>query len=404
MLRSLRPLAVLALLAAPLQAQTQAPITIRAGTLIDGRGGVQRNVVVTVQDGRIQRVEPGRTGAVTYDFSGLTLLPGLIDTHVHIHTHFNREDRATTDSESPAEQALGAAGNLHKTLMAGFTTVQSMGAAIDFDLRSAVERGVLPGPRILTSGPGFNRPTATPDEVRSYVTEAAGRGADLIKVFASKSSREGGGQTIDDAAILAACEAARAANKRIWVHAHAATAARAAIRGGCTAITHGTQVTDADMRLMVERGTFFEPNIGLVSQNYLQNKAAYYGIGNFDDQGFRFTEDGIAPKTEMFRRALRVPGLKIIMGTDAGAGAHGNNAQEIVYRVQVAGMPTMAAITSATSVNAESLGLADRIGAIAPGMEADLIAVAGDPVQDITALQRVRFVMRGGTVYKNVAP
>ncbi|HUQ17303.1 MAG TPA: amidohydrolase family protein [Candidatus Saccharimonadales bacterium] len=178
---------------------------------------------------------------------------------------------------------------------------------------------------------------------------------------------------------------------------------RAAVEGGCTTVTHGTQVSDADLRLIAQRGTFFEPNVGLVSQNYLDHKAQYYGIGNFDDQGFKFTEEGIGPKTEMFKRALKIPGLKIIMGTDAGAGAHGNNAQEVVYRVKTAGQPAMDAITAVTSLNAQALGLGDQIGRIASGLEADLIAVDGDPVRDITALQRVRFVMRGGKVVKNVA-
>jgi imidazolonepropionase-like amidohydrolase len=387
-------------LSAPLSAQN--PVTIRAGTLIDGVGGVQRNVVVTVDGGRITRVEPGRAGAVTYDLSSLTLLPGLIDTHVHITTHFNKAGRATTEGETETEQMLAAAGNVYVTLMAGFTTIQSIGARQDLELRDAIARGVIPGPRLLTSLGSFNRETSTPAEAQAYVKEVATRDPDLIKIFASKSSREGGGQTIDDATIAAGCQAARAANKRVWVHAHAASAVRAAVNGGCTAITHGTQVSDADLRLIAERGVFFEPNVGLVSQNYIENKPAYYGIGNFDEKGFKFTEDGIAPKTEMFRRALKIPGLKIIMGTDAGAGAHGNNAQEIVYRVQVAGMRPMDAITSTTSVNAESLGLGDKIGRVAAGFEADLVAVAGDPIADITALERVAFVMRGGKVYKNV--
>ena len=157
------------------------------------------------------------------------------------------------------------------------------------------------------------------------------------------------------------------------------------------------------LTLMRQHGTFFEPNIGLVSQNYLENKSRYFGIGNFNEEGFAFTEKGIPMKREMFTRALAVSGLKLIMGTDAGAGAHGRTAEEIVYRVQVAGQPARYAIVGATSLNAASLGLTDRIGALAAGLDADLIAVDGDPRQDITALRRVVFVMKGGTVYKNVA-
>ena len=167
-------------------------------------------------------------------------------------------------------------------------------------------------------------------------------------------------------------------------------------------MTHGSQVTDAELTLMAARRVFFEPNIGLVSQNYLENRDRYFGIGNFDDQGFKFTEQGIPMKLEMFKRALKTSGLTLIMGTDAGAGAHGRNAEEIIYRVQVAGQPAADALTGATSLNAKSLGLESQIGTIAPGMAADLIAVDGDPLKDITALRRVVFVMKGGVVYKNL--
>src|SRR5574341_45563 len=138
------------------------------------------------------------------------------------------------------------------------------------------------------------------------------------------------------------------------------------------------------------------------SQNYIENKPRYLGIGNYDEQGFRYMEQGIPLKLSMFKRALQHKGLKLIMGTDATAGAHGQNAREIVYRVQVGGQPAMDAILGTTSAAAQALGLADRIGAVAPGMEADLVAVDGDPLEDITALQRVVFVMKGGKVYKNV--
>jgi imidazolonepropionase-like amidohydrolase len=178
---------------------------------------------------------------------------------------------------------------------------------------------------------------------------------------------------------------------------------RAAVQGGCFAVTHGSMVTDQELALMADRGTFFEPNIGLVSQNYIENKPRYLGIGNYDEAGFRFMEEGIPRKLDMFKRAMRQKGLKLIMGTDATAGAHGQNAREIMYRVQVAGQPAMDAIVAATSLNASALRMSDQIGAIAPGMEADLIAVDGDPLRDISALRRVVFVMKGGKVYKNLA-
>jgi imidazolonepropionase-like amidohydrolase len=168
-------------------------------------------------------------------------------------------------------------------------------------------------------------------------------------------------------------------------------------------VTHGSQVTDATLAFLAERGTYFEPNIGLLLQNYLKNRDRFFGIGNFNEEGFAFMAKGVPLNLEMFKRAIRVNRLKILMGTDAGAGAHGRNAEEIIYRVQNAGQPAGDALVNATSLNAEALGMADRIGSIAPGQEADLIGVDGDPVKDITALRRVVFVMKGGRVYKNIA-
>jgi imidazolonepropionase-like amidohydrolase len=146
------------------------------------------------------------------------------------------------------------------------------------------------------------------------------------------------------------------------VHAHSASAARAAVLAGCTTVAHGSQLTDREFTLMAQHGTYFEPNIGLVSQNYLENRQRYLGTGNYTEDGFKKTEDGIPLKLEMFKRAMQHKDLKIIMGTDATAGAHGQNAREIIYRVQVAGQPAMDAIVAATSLNAEALGMADRIG------------------------------------------
>ncbi len=375
------------------------PITIKAAAAFDGRGRIVPNATVVVQKGTITRVASG--GAATYDLSGLTLLPGLIDTHVHLDTHFGKDGRATSQGETPAQSTLYEAENAYATLMAGFTTVQSIGSPLDADVRAAIARGIIPGPRLLTSLRPINENTGTPDEIRAFVRSVKAAGADLVKLFASKSIREGGAQTMTDAQIQAACGEATALGLRSWVHAHSPTAMRAASLAGCTAVAHGSQATDEVLKLMAERGTYFEPNIGLVSQNYLANKARYLGIGNFDEEGFRFTEKGIPMKLEMFRRALKVSGLKLLMGTDAGAGAHGRNAEEIIYRVQVGGQRAADALAGATSLNAQALGMGDRIGSLARGMHADLIAVDGDPLKDITALRRVVFVMKDGKVYKN---
>ena len=402
----MRALAALAFLIVARVAGAQELVVIRAGMLIDGRGGVQRDAIVVVRGGRIERVVPGTTTGltVTHDLSRYTLLPGFIDTHVHMDAHFGPEGRATTQGETPAQRAYAFAQNAYVTLMAGYTTVQSIGSPADSGIRAAIERGDFKGPRIITSSGSFSDTSRTPDQVREWVRAQATRGADVIKLFASKSIREGGGQTLSNEQIAAACDEARKLNKRTWVHAHAASAIRDAANAGCFAVTHGSQATPAELALMAERGTFFEPNIGLVTQSYIENKPRYLGIGNYDEAGFRFMEEGIPRKLDVFRAALRTPRLKLIAGTDATAGAHGQNAREVVYRVQVGGQAPLDAITSITSLAASALGIGDQAGAVTTGLQADLVAVAGDPTQDITALQRPVFVMKGGVVQKDVHP
>jgi len=377
-----------------------AAIVIRAGTLIDGKGGTSRNVTIVVENGKVKSIGSSNQRP-TYDLSTLTVLPGLIDTHVHIDTHFGKDGKAGGRGEMPQQSMLYAAENATAMLMNGITATQSIGSRLDPDLRDAIARGILVGPRLYTSIQPVNETTGNPQQIREFVRKVVGEGADLVKIFASKSIREGGAQTLTDEQIRAACEEAKALGKRTWVHAHADSAVRGAVMGGCFAVTHGSQVTDATLALMAQRGTFFEPNIGLVSQNYIENKSKYLGTGNFDEAGFKFPEDGIPMKLDMSKRALKVKGLKLIMGTDAGAGAHGQNVRETIYRVQVAGQAPMDAITALTSLNAEAMGLTDRIGTLAPRFDADIVAVDGDPIKDITALGRVVFVMKAGKVFKN---
>jgi imidazolonepropionase-like amidohydrolase len=378
------------------------PLTIRAGTMLDGKGSVERNVVISIEGSKIARINAGTSEPVAYDFSRLTVLPGMIDTHVHLVSHFGKDGRAETPGETPGEQALYDAEMANAVLMAGFTTVQSVGSPRDVPLRAAIERG-LPGPRLLTSVYQLIDTNLTTDQVRQFVRKSVADGADLIKIFASKSVREGGGQTLSDAQINAACDEAKKAGKRVWVHAHARSAVRAATLAGCTTIAHGFQITDAEADLMAKHGTYFEPQTGLLLQNYIENKSRYLGVGNYNEQGFKFMEAAIPQSLAMFKMAIKHKDLKIIMGTDANAGAHGRNAEEVIYRVQKGGQPAKDAIVAVTSLNATALGLQDRIGTLAPGMEADLIAVDGNPETDITALRRVVFVMKGGKVYRNIA-
>ena len=375
-------------------------ITIRTGALLDGRGATVKAASITVRGHVIDRITQSAAGPVTYDLRGLTVLPGMIDTHVHIGWHFGPDGRYAPRDASQTQLMGYSMENAWATLVAGFTTVQSLGSPIDADVRNAINRGTLPGPRILTSLNAITSPQLTVDQIRDTVRKLKSDGADVVKIFASGSIRDGGKQTLSEDQIKAACGEATAQGLRSVVHAYGPDTIRICILAGCTSIEHGTFVDDETLKLAAQHGTYFDPNIGLVKQNYLDNRAKYQGIGNYNDEGFAAMEKAIPTDLAMFKRALMVKGLKIIFGTDAVAGAHGRNVEELVYRVQKGGQAPAAAIVSITSLAAESLGLGTRIGAIAPGYEADIIAVDGDPLTDITALRRVRFVMKGGTVYR----
>lgn len=166
-------------------------ITIRAGHLIDGRGATRRNVDIVVDGSRITRITPAGSAKPTYDFPRLTLMPGMIDTHVHLESHFNREGRADTQRETPAQRRMAAEENAYAMLIAGFTTVQSIGSPLDLEIRSAIAEGKVSGPRLLTSVQSLTDTSLTPDSIRAWVRGVVARGADLIKVFASRSIREG---------------------------------------------------------------------------------------------------------------------------------------------------------------------------------------------------------------------
>lgn len=352
---------------------------------------------------RITKVEANATGPSTYDLGEMTLLPGLIDAHAHVVWYFNAKGKLHTsdDGESEADGALAAAGNAHATLMSGITTVQSLGSPEDKPLRDAINRGVVVGPRLLTSLTALSERSGTPEEIRALVRTRKAQGSDVIKVFASKSIREGGAQTMTDAQLEAVCSEAKAQGLRALIHAHSAESMMAATKAGCTQIEHGIFATDQVLKEMAARGTYHDPQCGLIFRNYLENRSKYDGIGNYNDEGFASMEKAIPLALEGFKRALATPGLKIVWGTDAVAGAHGRNVEDLVCRVNEGGQKPVAAIISATSLNAEALGLGDQIGAIAPGLEADIIAVSGDPTKDITALRNVKFVMKAGRVVKN---
>lgn len=379
------------------------PIALVAHTVYDGKGNTLHDVNIIIQGSVISQVGGEiPADAVVYNLKGLTVTPGWIDTHSHILWHFDN-DRLAGNGEPPMQAILYGADNAILTLNAGFTTIQSPGSPNDAYLRDAIKRGVIPGPRIRTSLQPLTEKSGTPDQLRALVDQRKLQGADFIKIFASQSIREGGAQTMTDAQLQAACGEANKIGMRTMIHAHSAAAAKAATLAGCTSVEHGAYVTDDVFKLMAERGTFYDPNIGLVLQNYILNKNKFMGIGNYNAEGFAFMEKGEAITLATFKRALKIKGLKIDYGTDAVAGAHGRNGEEYIARVQEGGEDPMAGIVSATYISAQSIGMQDQIGSITPGLQADIVAMDGDPLKDATSIRRVVFVMKGGTVFKNLA-
>lgn len=393
---------LLAAAAAVLAAEDR-PIVLKTSTLVDGKGKTLHNTIIVVEGSKITRVGgTAPSGAITYDLTALTVSPGWIDTHSHIVNHFDNHDRLAGRDEPASEASWHVVENAVLTLDAGFTTIQSPGAMEDKDLRDAIARGVFPGPRILTSLEALTEASGDAAKLRELVRERKQQGADFIKIFASKSIREGGAQTLSDAQLQAACGEAKALGLRTIVHAHSPESAKAATLAGCTSIEHGAYVTDEVFDLMAQHGTYYDPNIGLVLQNYLETKPKYFGIGNYNEEGFAFMEKGVAIVRDTFKKALTHKNLKIIYGTDANAGAHGQNYREFIVRVRDGGQDPMAALVSATSVSAESLNMGNQIGSIAPGMQADIVAFDGNPLHDVTAAGRAVFVMKGGKVYENL--
>ncbi len=381
------------------------PIVIAASAVIDGKGHTLHDVRIVIEGTKIVAAGPKVEGPVDYDLRGLTVLPGWIDAHVHITWIFGKDGKNAGTEGKTQEDAYQAASNAWVTLMAGFTTVQSVGSPNDIPLRDAIAKGIIPGPRILTANEplvGRGEATGTPDKIRAYVRKQKQAGADLIKIFASKSIRYGGGMTLSQEQLNAACDEAKKQGLRTLVHAYK-EAVRAATLAGCTEIEHGTLAPDDDLKLMAEKGTYFDPQCGLVIENYLLNKEKYIGTEGYTAEGFAAMEKILPMDHEIVEQATKTPGLKVVFGTDAVAGAHGRNAEEFIDRVRDCGVDPMAALVSANSLGAEALGLGDQIGSIAPGFQADIIALDGDPLKDITAVRRVVFVMKGGVVYKNAA-
>jgi len=318
---------------------------------------------------------------------------------VHLESQGSKTSIIDGFTKTDADVAYQAAIYAKRTLMAGFTTVQSVGAQSDAVLRDMIRDRGFPGPRILTSlAPIQGDSSISADSLRMLVRNRKAQGADLIKIFASKSQRVGAGPTFTEEQLRVLCGEAASLGLRTMVHAYRSQSAAAA-RAGCRQIEHLTYGTQEDVDAVVKAGAFIGPQVGLVVQNYLENKARYLP-GGFTEEGMAIMERDLPLDFAICTIAVKTAGAKVVFSTDATAGAHGRNAEEFIGRVQHCGQTTMAALVSANSLAAEAIGMADHLGTLRAGYDADIIAVAGDPAADITAVRRVVFVMRGGVVYR----
>lgn len=413
----------------------QAPaevIIVHAGTLLDRPGQAPRkNASLIIRGGRIEAVRDGFVpaseipGAKVIDLSGKFVLPGLIDSHVHlVSDRAGVEGQLAAVTDTTADFAFEAAWNARKTLDAGFTTVRNLGDddGVTLALRDAISAGRVPGPRILdaaksistTSGHmdgrlGFNDVLADviphenvcdgPESCRQAVRLQIGRGADLIKIATTGgvNSRIGAGlgaQMFDDEA-KALIETAHLYGKKVAVHAHGADGVKLALRYGADSIEHGTMMDEETIKLFLKTGAYYVPTLSTVN-GYLERIAK---DPNAYPPEVRAKVDWRIKITGESLKVCYPRGVKIAFGTDAGVSKHGRNADEFELMVKY-GMTPMDAIKAATVNAADLLGLADIIGSLEAGKQADLIAVDGDPLADVTVLKKVGFVMKGGKVYK----
>ena len=388
------------LIAAALGCGSGQLVTIRAGRMLDGLGGERRDVVITITGSTIRAIAPWQGEAVTHDLSARTVLPGLIDGHVHIAGILDKQHRpgwaGMTDAEIDSARAeVGMA-----TLRAGFTTVVSLGSELDFAIRRDLRRGKYPGPRLLTSFEPIRDTARTPLELRRQIRQHRGRGADLIKVSGSRSVYAGGGPLWRPEQLAAICQEARRATLRTVVHAHGDSALEAVAAAGCDQVEHGFLATADGIAALARAGVVFDPQCGMLLDNYLANRSTWEGLPNFSAREYVLLTELHRARTlaGVTRIALATPGLGQVYGSDAGSGMHGRNGEDLICRVREAGQAPMEALVTATSRTARAYGLGEEIGTLAPGYQADLIALDGNPLEEIEAVRRVVFVMRAGRV------
>jgi len=412
-------------------AQTTDVVTvIHAGKLLDKPGNPPRGPsTLIIRNGKIAELlsghQPGPAGATLIDLKDKFVLPGLIDSHVHLDSDAGGNAaliEAVTDS--PARAAYRAAGNAKKTLMAGFTTVRNMGdgTGATLALRDAVAVGELPGPRIIDAGRSISTTSGHMDATlsvsedlhasigqenlcdgvescRQAIRKQVRRGVDVIKIATTGgvNSRIGAGlgrQLFDDE-VKALVDTAHLYGKKVAVHAHGDDGVNIALAAGADSIEHGTMLTDESIKLFKAAGAYYVPTLSTVN-GYLERLAANPNAYPPDVLAKVQWRIGVTGKS----LAKAYPaGVKIAFGTDAGVSKHGRNADEFELMVKH-GMPASAAIQAATMNAATLLGVEKEVGSLEPGKAADVIAVADDPITDITTLKSVRFVMKDGRVFK----
>lgn len=429
-------LVALAAASATAQTPTDAIVLVHAGRLLDRPGQQPRGAsTVIVRNGRIEAVRDGFAapdgypGATVVDLRERYVLPGLIDCHVHLESDSaGQEGLLESLTQSDAYFAYQALANARKTLEAGFTTVRNLGddRGSTLALRDAIAAGKVAGPRILDAGTGISTTAGHgdrtlslapdiaehlsetnlcdgPESCRRAVRAQVRRGVDLIKIMTTGgvNSRIGAGvgkQMFDDEA-QALIETAHLYGKKVAVHAHGADGMNLALKYGADSIEHGTLLDEDSVKLFLKSGAYYVPTLSTVN-GYLERIAK---DPNAYPPEVRAKIDW---RIQITGKALEIAyprGVKIAFGTDAGVSKHGRNADEFELMVKH-GMPAAAAIKAATLNAADLLGISKEVGSIEPGKRADLIAVAGDPLSDVTVLKRVAFVMKDGIVHKRQAP
>jgi imidazolonepropionase-like amidohydrolase len=388
------------------QKQISALTAIRAARLLDvAEGKIISDAVVIVEGDKITAAGsklPIPANAKTIDLGDATILPGLIDAHTHITYHFDENGQfGVKNDRSAAESLKYAEENARRTLEAGFTTIRNLGAIwkVDLSLRERINRGEAIGPRMLVSGvpltsydlQSFMRPAARLEMIRAFVRARIAEGADVIKIFEGVDYR--GNPIFSAAEIRAAVEEASLSKLKVAVHVHEAAAVKAAVEGGAASIEHGTFLDAEAIRLMVKNHVALVPTLYLPT-HYLERKRQFA----FDNSTWIFFEEMKASNIVSARKAAKA-GVWIVAGSDAVAGLHGNNAKEIIWLTK-ANLKPAEAIRSATLEAAKLLGLETQIGEIKAGKFADIIAVSGNPLDDVSNLERVNFVMKAGVVVK----